>query len=205
MTEHTPRPTPDMTPVRRGILFVLSGPAGVGKDTLLRRALRDLSGIRTSISVTTRQPRPREVDGVDYHFITPEEYQRLVATDALLEHAEVHGHGYGTPADWVEAQLTAGMDVVLEIDVQGAERIRALRPATVLVFIAPPSMEELERRLRGRATEDEATIQRRLANARGEMAAIPRYDYVIVNDNLDEAVARFQATIEHVREQAVAH
>jgi guanylate kinase len=199
MTDHTRPATPAPPRVHQGILFVLSGPAGVGKDTLLRRALRGQPGIRTSISVTTRQPRPREVDGVDYHFITPEEYQRLVADDALLEHAEVHGHGYGTPADWVEAQLAAGTDVVLEIDVQGAERIRALRPATVLVFIAPPSMEELERRLRGRATEDEATIQRRLANARGEMAAIPRYDYVIVNDNLDEAVARFRETIEQVR------
>lgn len=179
----------------RGILFILSGPSGVGKDTVLRRALPRLGPLRASISATTRPPRPGEADGVDYFFHTPAEFDALLAADALLEHAEVHGHRYGTPRAWVLAQLRAGADVLLEIDVQGALQVKARLPQAVLVFLAPPSWDELARRLRGRKTEDEASIARRLRNARDELARAGGYDYLIVNDRLAAAAARLRAIV----------
>lgn len=179
----------------RGILFVLSGPSGVGKDTVLRKALPHLGGIRTSISATTRPPRPNERHGVDYFFVTPEEFARLRDEHALLEHAEVHGHCYGTQRAWVIEQLAAGTDVVLEIDVQGAMQVRAQFPHVILIFLAPPSLHELARRLRARQTEDEATVRRRLQAARDELAQVDKYDYLVVNDRLALAVERIEAVV----------
>jgi len=177
------------------MLFILSGPSGVGKDTVLQCALPRLGAIRTSISVTTREPRTGEMHGVNYFYISPEEFARLLEEDGLLEHAAVHGYFYGTPRAWVTEQLQAGTDVVLEIDVQGALQVKALFPQAILLFLAPPSWRELSRRLRGRNTEDEASIHRRLQHARHELSRVSQYDYLIVNDRLEEAVERLCAVV----------
>jgi guanylate kinase len=149
--------------------------------------------------VTTRRPRPGERDGIDYHFVSDEEFDRLVAAGELLEWAHVVGHRSGTPARPVEEALAAGRDVVLEIDVQGARQVRERAPQAVLIFLAPPSMEELERRLRSRGTEDEARLALRLATAKQEMAQLPLFDHVVVNDRLDEATAQVEAIIQASR------
>jgi len=179
----------------QGILFILSGPSGVGKDTLLRQALPRLGNIRTSISVTTRLPRSGERDGIDYFFVTPEEFLQRLEADDFLEHADVVGNCYGTPRSWVLEQLRAGTDVVLEIDVQGALQVASVFPQAILIFLAPPSWDELSRRLRARKTEDAATVQRRLDNARHELAHIGQYHYLVVNDRLLEAADRLAAIV----------
>jgi guanylate kinase len=162
---------------------------------VLRQALPRLRGITVSISVTTRAPRPGERDGVDYFFVSAEEFARLMEQGGLLEHAAVHGHFYGTPRAWVMDTLEQGMDVILEIDVQGAIQVKASYPEAILIFLAPPSWPELARRLRSRGTEDEATVRRRLENARQELAKVEQYEYLIVNDRLREAVHRLRAII----------
>ena len=179
----------------RGILFILSGPSGVGKDTVLRQALPRLGAIRTSISVTTRSPRGNEVDGRDYFFVSPEHFATMLEQQDLLEHAAVHGHFYGTPRSWVMEQLRAGIDVVLEIDVQGAIQVRNLFPRAILVFLAPPSWQELASRLRRRNTEEEGAITRRLQAARMELSRVTQYEYLIINDQVPDAVARLCAIV----------
>ena len=149
--------------------------------------------------MTTRRPRPGERDGIDYHFVSDEEFDLLVAGGELLEWAHVVGHRSGTPARPVEEALAAGRDVVLEIDVQGARQVREGGSEAVLIFLAPPSMEELERRLRSRGTEDEARLALRLATAKQEMAQLPLFDHVVVNDRLDEATAQVEAIIQASR------
>ncbi|HEX2951121.1 MAG TPA: guanylate kinase [Armatimonadota bacterium] len=186
---------PDLRQRTRGILFILSGPSGVGKDTILRQAMSQLTGLRTSISVTTRSPRPGEINGEDYIFVTADEFALMMERGDLLEHAAVHGNFYGTPKSWVMEQLQAGTDVVLEIDVQGAIQIKSLFPHAILVFLAPPSWEELAHRLRGRNTEDEVTIQRRLRNARQEIARVDQYEYLIINDRMADAIDRLRAVV----------
>lgn len=202
-------PTPDSAAFTRGILFILSGPSGVGKDTILRHALPKLGTIRTSISVTTRPPRPGEVHGVDYFFVAPDEFAVMLERNEFLEHAGVHGYFYGTPRKWVEEELRTGMDVVLEIDVQGAVQVRRLFPQAILIFLAPPSWRELTRRLLrrldhdrklahdigARQAEDEATIRRRLMNARDELSRVNQYEYLIINDKLPEATDQFCAIV----------
>lgn len=190
---------------RRGLLVVISGPSGVGKGTVVR-ALMDQPGardrgLRLSISVTTRAPRPGEVDGVNYFFRTAEEFDDLIAQGALLEWAEYQGHRYGTPRAYAEAEIEAGNDVILEIDVQGGQQVREGYDDGIYVFMAPPSMDELGRRLADRATEDAAKIAGRLGVARTEMLALPLYDYLVINDEVDEAVARIRAILdaEHCR------
>jgi len=178
-----------------GMLFILSGPSGVGKDTVLQRAMPHLGAIRTSISVTTRAPRVGETDGIDYFFISPEEFARQLEGGGFLEHAAVHGFFYGTPRSWVNDQLQAGTDVVLEIDVQGALQVKSLFPKAILIFLAPPSWDELSRRLRGRNTEDEVSIRRRLQHARQELARVHQYEYLIFNDCLEDAVERLSAVV----------
>lgn len=173
---------------REARLFVVSGPSGVGKGTLVALLRERLTRLGLTVSATTREPRPGEVDGVSYHFLDDAEFERRVGEGEFLEWAWVHGHRYGTLRSEVERVLAEGRSVVLEIDVQGALNVRASHPEAVLVFIEPPSPEELERRLRGRGTEDEASIERRLANARREMSYADRYDVRIVNDDLDRAV-----------------
>ena len=170
-----------------GSLFVVSGPSGAGKGTLVARIMERVPNLWLSISATTRAPREGEADGVQYLFLTPEQFERDIAEDGFVEWANVHSNYYGTPVAPIREHLAAGQDVLLEIDVQGAFQVRDKFPDARLVFIAPPSMEVLEARLRGRGTDSEEAIERRLANARGEMEASSRYDAVIVNDDLDEA------------------
>jgi guanylate kinase len=176
--------------VDRGRLFVLSGPSGVGKSTVLTQVRELLPGLWYSVSATTRAMRPGEVDGVNYHFVSQDRFAELIATGRLLEHAFFAGNWYGTPRDPVEDRLAAGEDVLLEIEVQGARQVRAapgLGPQAVLIFLAPPSVDELNRRLVGRGTEDPETIAARLAAARDELAAEPEFDYTVVNTNVRSA------------------
>jgi guanylate kinase len=175
---------------------VIAGPSGVGKGTIVRRLVQRLPRLRVSVSATTRPPRPAERDGVDYRFVSDEEFSRLIADGELLEWAEVFGHRYGTPAGPVREALARGEDVVLEIDVQGAFQVRERDPSAVLVLIEPPSMAELERRLRERGTEDEARLAERLATAERELAERAAFDHVIVNDELERAVDRLVAIIQ---------
>jgi len=179
---------PDEPRPSRGGLFVVAGPSGVGKGTVIRRVLEIDPNVVLSVSATTRAPRPGEVDGVDYRFVSEEEFDRLVASEALLEWAVIFGHHRsGTPSQPVEAARSEGRHVVLEIDVQGARQVRQRAPDAVLVFLAPPSLEELERRLRNRRTEDEAQLAGRLAAAREELAEASGFDHVVVNDEVNRA------------------
>lgn len=178
-----------------GTLFVVSAPSGAGKTTLVARLIAHDPQVRLSVSYTTRPPRPGEIDGVHYHFVTPAAFQRLVAEGAFLEWAEVHGNCYGTARAWVEQELAAGRDVLLEIDWQGARQVKAHFPALVSIFILPPSFAELEARLRRRGTDSEAVIAQRLANAREELSHAPEFDYAIINDQLDAAAAALQAIV----------
>lgn len=172
----------------RGRLIVLAGPTAVGKGTVAAWVREHHPEIYMSVSATTRAPRPGEVDGQHYHFVSAEEFDRLIATDGLLEWATVHGvNRYGTPRAAVEARLAAGESVLLEIDLQGARQVRAHMPEAFLVFLAPPSWEELVRRLVGRGTESEAERERRLATAREELAAVSEFDAVIVNTEVEDA------------------
>lgn len=179
-----------------GSLYVISGPSGAGKGTLVERILDGHPDITLSISATTRQPREGEVDGVHYHFMSVDEFEDVIARDGFIEWAQVHSNYYGTPLAPIEQHLAAGDTVLLEIDVQGAFQVLDKLPQAKLVFIAPPSIEELERRLRGRGTETEEVIAQRLANAKGEMDASKGYDFVIVNDDLERATKELARVLE---------
>jgi guanylate kinase len=168
-------------------LVVLSGPSGVGKSTVLRELRRGHPEVWVSVSVTTRFPRPGEVDGVHYHFVTDEQFDRLVADGGLLEWAEFTGHRYGTPRAPVDQHLAAGDAVLLEIELQGARQVRASMPAALLVFLAPPSWDELVRRLTARGTEAPDVVRQRLETAREELAAEPEFDVTIVNTDVETA------------------
>ncbi|MDP3695533.1 MAG: guanylate kinase, partial [Desulfocapsaceae bacterium] len=177
-----------------GKLFILSAPSGAGKTTLLKKVMADLPGLAFSVSHTTRLPRAGEVDGVDYHFVSRAQFEAMRDQGVFLEWAEVHGNLYGTSRPAVLAQLATGLDVILDIDVQGAAILRnsAVIPAASL-FISPPSLSELERRLRGRETDSEETILLRLKNARKEMQAAVDYEYLIINDCLEQAIDTLRA------------
>ncbi len=173
---------------KRGVLFVFSGPSGVGKGTLKAKLFEEFADrIAYSVSATTRGPREGEVDGKDYFFISRQEFERRVKNNEFLEHAEFAGNCYGTPRAYVEKLLDSGMNVVLEIDVQGALQVMKSMPECVSVFILPPSFEELERRLRGRGTETEEKVRERLETAKRELPYAPQYDYQIVNGGDIEA------------------
>lgn len=180
----------------RGRLFVVSGPSGVGKGTVVRALQRRRPALAVSVSATTRPPRPGEVDGTHYRFVTDAEFDALVAEGAFLEWAQVFGHRYGTLLADVDRLRAAGTDVVLEIDVQGAAIVRDRVQDAVLVFLEPPSEEELRRRLAERGTETGEALERRLAAARREMAGSTGFDHVVVNDDLDRAVGEVLAIIE---------
>jgi guanylate kinase len=174
----------------RGKLIVISGPSGAGKTTLLKKLFERCRGLMASVSATTRPPRPGEKDGVDYHFLTPQEFQRRKDAGLFLECYEVYGHGYwyGTLAGEVSPSLQAGKSIVLEIDVQGAMAVLVSYPEAITIFVRPRSLEELERRLRGRGTESEASIERRLEGARRELEFAGRYQHQVINDDVDRAV-----------------
>ncbi|MDD6142010.1 MAG: guanylate kinase [bacterium] len=181
---------------RTGMLLIISGPSGTGKGTLVKKLMDSDPSLRFSCSVTTRAPRVGEVDGVDYHFITDEEYARLVADNRFLEHATVHDHHYGTLRKPVEDMMQQGHNVVLDIDTQGAISVMENAEDYVSVFILPPSFKELRERLVNRKTDAPDVIERRLNNARGEVQQAHRYQYSIVNDDLEVAYAQLKTIVE---------
>jgi len=172
---------------KRGVLIVVSGPSGVGKDSVLRMYMPGRTGVRLSISSTTRPPRPREVDGQHYNFVSREEFEGMIARHEMLEHAEYAGNYYGTPKKWVEDTLSSGLHVILEIELIGALKIRALAPDAVFVFLMPPSLKALEDRLIGRGTETSTSIAKRMKAAQNEILHAGAYDYIIVNHKLRES------------------
>ena len=184
-----------MSVKRRGTLFVVSAPSGAGKTTLCRELRKRVPGLAYSISVTTRAPRAGETDGVDFEFVVEARVRALIAADEFAEHAVVHGHLYGTRASALERALAAGTDVLLDIDTQGAAQLKAHAPEAVLIFIVAPSMKELEQRLRERRSDNDTEITRRLARAREEIALWRRYDYLIVNRDVKEALDQLEAVV----------
>lgn len=178
-----------------GNLFIITAPSGAGKTSLVRALLAADSQIQLSVSYTTRKPRPGEVDGVDYHFVDEAQFLHMLGESDFLESAEVHGARYGTSQTRVDTALQAGLDVVLEIDWQGAAQVRFLYPQAVSVFILPPSMEELQQRLTNRGQDSGEVIARRFAAAREEMSHVEEFDYVTINDKFDEALKDLQAIV----------
>ena len=182
-----------------GSLFVIAAPSGAGKTTLTRMALAQNPRLALSVSTTTRAPRPGEENGVHYHFVSVETFKQMQAAGDFLESAEVHGNFYGTSRQGIEALLTADRDVILEIDWQGAQQVRRVYPESVGVFILPPSFDVLETRLQGRGQDSADIIARRVANAREELAHLNEFPYVIINENLEEALAELLAVFAAAR------
>lgn len=187
----------------KGKLFVISGPSGAGKGTIVSRVREDLGPDRAvlSISMTTRDPRPGEEDGKQYFFVSKEDFQKKIREGGLLEYAEVYGNYYGTPRSYVMENIENGRDVILEIDIQGALNVKKAFPEGILIFVAPPSLSVLRDRLTGRNTDAEDVIRLRLSKAVSELSHIPAYDYLIINDVLDEAVKKTESIFisEHMR------
>ena len=190
--------------MRRGLLFVVSAPSGTGKTTLVERLVQQMPGIVRSTSYTSREPRPGEADGVDYNFVDSARFASMVEAGGFLEWAEVFGYRYGTAAEDTERHRRAGRDVVLVIDVQGARQVRDGDADVVSIFVLPPSFDVLEQRLRQRSRLDtsEAQLTRRLETARREVAEVPRYDYVVVNDDVDRCVGQLRSIIEAERSRS---
>lgn len=189
---------------RRGLVFVVSAPSGTGKTTVCHEVVSRDGGIDMSVSHTTRKARPGERDGVNYHFVSEAEFRRLAEDDAFLEYAEYGGNLYGTSWSALEKPRAVGRDVLLEIEVQGGQQVRERMPDARLVFLVPPSFAELEQRLRGRGTDAPEVIERRLAIAHQELQAVVRYDYVVVNDVVEGAVARVLEIVRAERRGEVA-
>jgi guanylate kinase len=191
-----PLKTDDSLPPRRGIIFILSAPSGAGKTTIYRAALSAIAGLEFSVSLTTRAPREGEADGIDYNFVSEEEFKRRQSSGELAEWARVFESSYGTPRAPLDAAVASGRDILLDIDIQGARQIRATYPHDAVgIFVLPPTLDELAGRLRGRATEAEEKIQRRLTKAREEAEAYPEYDYLIINAEIAKSVARLQPIV----------
>ncbi len=181
--------------MNKGLLIVLSAPSGAGKGTIIKKLMDDDRSLKLSVSATTRSPRPGEVDGEDYFFLSREEFEDLVKNGEMLEHAEYVGNCYGTPRGPVERWLEDGLDVILEIDVQGGAQVKEIMPECVSIFILPPSMRELENRLRGRSTEQDEVVNARLEAARNEVHRAEDYDYVVVNDEVEVAAEEIRTII----------
>ena len=191
---------------QRGLLIILSGPSGVGKGTVRAAIFKDNKfNYVYSVSATTRQSRPGEVDGVDYYFVSKEQFKQYIEEDALLEYAEYVGNYYGTPIQKIEENLAAGNDVFLEIEVQGALKVRERMPEGIFIFLAPPSLDELKSRITGRGTDREDVILERMQMAKEEIEMMQHYDYVVVNDTVEHAVDKVNAIIqsEHLRVERV--
>ena len=187
--------------MKKGRTFIICGPSGVGKGTVVARLLASDPTLYFSISATTRAPRPGDEDGVHYHFLTREKFESWVAAGDFLEHAQFVGNLYGTPRLFVDQAMEQGRDVLLDIEIQGAEQVHQKRPDVVRIYVAPPSWEELERRLIGRGTEDMEKVRSRLARGREEFAVAKDFDYFVINDTVDRAVEEIRAiiTAEHCR------
>lgn len=184
-----------MSEIRKGMLLVISGPSGTGKGTLIKRLMEEDPTLVFSVSATTRAPRPGEIDGVHYHFVSNEQYDQLVADGAFVEYANVHGNRYGTLRSEVYQRLERGENVVLDIDVQGALNVIAHEKEKVSIFILPPSMKVLRERLTGRGTETEMAVECRLHNAIWEISQKDKYEYQVINDDLEDCVRKLQAII----------
>lgn len=191
----------------KGRLFVISGPSGAGKSTVVFKAIEGRDDVRFSTSVTTRKPRPNEVDGREYFFVDLDRFKEMVENDELLEHATYVANSYGTPRKFVEDKLDSGLDVLLDIEVQGARQINEKKPDAVKIFIIPPSLAELRRRLVGRGTDTERAIEARLIRARQEYAEADFYDYIIINDDPDRAAKELAAIMlaEHCKAEGRMH
>ncbi len=188
---------------KRGLLIIVSGPSGAGKGTICKAFLERNKDVCVSVSATTRQPREGEVDGVNYFFLTEEEFKQKIADDEFYEYANNHGNFYGTPRSFVEEKLRNGEDVILEIDFKGAFQVKAFVPDAIYIFILPPSMNELENRIIGRGSESEESLNIRMKNALEEISYIDRYDYYIVNDELDDAVETMECIVKAERQRVV--
>lgn len=181
--------------LNKGLLVVISGPSGAGKGTLCKELLDRNPGIKLSVSCTTRQPRAGEIDGVNYNFVTQEQFLEMVEQDAFLEHAQVYDNYYGTPYSGIEKKLDEGYDVILEIDIQGALKVKDRYPEGLFLFILPPTMEELKNRIRKRGSETEETFIKRFTAAFKEINYASRYNYAVVNDTVDDAVKKLECII----------
>lgn len=181
--------------MRQGILFILSGPSGVGKGTVLDALMEDFSGVEYSVSATTRSPREGEKNGDDYFFISEKKFREMEKNNMFIESAKVHNNYYGTPKKYVDKSLAEGKDIILEIDIQGAKQVREKYPEAVFIFLRPPSMEELANRLSKRATEDEKNKRIRLKNAKKEIDQIYKYDYNILNDKIKNTAEKLKNII----------
>jgi guanylate kinase len=188
---------------RRGRLIVLAGPSGVGKGAIVARLLAALPDLELSISATTRQPRPREDEGRHYYFVDRRQFDEMIAEGGFLEWADIFGERYGTPKGPVARALAEGRDVIVEIDVQGARQVKAADPRAYMVFITPPSLQELERRLRTRGTETDQQVRRRLAKAADELAAEPEFDVTVVNDDLELAAREVVQLVDRLRRRTI--
>lgn len=185
-----------MSKKKKGRLIVISGPSGVGKGTLIQRYIDSHSNVRLSVSATTRKARQNEINGVSYFFITPEEFEENISSGGMLEWAKYNNNYYGTPRAYVEKEIKAGNDVVLEIEVQGAMKVKAAAPGALLVFIMPPSFGDLLERLCGRGTEDESAVHARLSASLAEIKKAKEYDFIVTNDTVERAVAELANIIE---------
>ena len=179
----------------KGVLIILSGPSGSGKDTVLNKLVKVRDDVKVSISMTTRKQIDGEIDGFHYYFVSREYFEKKISENRMLEYAEYAGNFYGTPKDPVDEMLSSGKSVILKIEVQGAEKIRKLYPDVISIFLMPPSMKALEERLRGRNSEDEETIQHRLVIAREEIKRASEYDYIVINDTVENAVKGIETVI----------
>lgn len=190
---------------QKGILFILSGPSGVGKGTVRQRLFEEETSLKYSVSATTRKKRPGEKEGVDYFYKTEEEFKQMIENDELLEYAQYVNNYYGTPRKYVEEQLALGNDVFLEIEVQGALQVKRNFPEGVFIFLCPPSLEELKNRIVNRGTETDSLIKNRLKEASKEIEMMSEYDYVVVNDDVDNAVEKVKAIIvsEHCKRERI--
>lgn len=192
-----------------GHFFVIAAPSGTGKTSLVRALINNINDLQISISYTTRPPRPGDVHGKDYYFVTPQEFAQMAAADAFLEHATIYKYSYATSQDWVMKKMAAGIDVLLEIDWQGAQQVRKLFPSAILIFILPPSLDTLRQRLQNRRQDQFAVIDERMAGAQQEISHYSEFDYLVINDKFEQALADLQHIILaerlRCREQASRH
>lgn len=190
---------------KKGVLLVVSGFSGAGKGTLVQKLIKEYDNYALSVSMTTRDPRPGEIDGVHYHFVTDQEFEEKIASGGMIEYAGYCRHYYGTPRDFVEQNLAQGKDVILEIEIQGAQKVREQYPDAILLFVMPPSAKELYNRLAGRGTETDDVIRERMQRAAQESEGIDIYDYIVVNDNLDDCVGDINTIVEAARHRPSAN